>query len=141
MCFLTSRHMPSGVKILRSGTCGMIQMCEAWFLYCGKVQIPLSRGATMTNTKIDLYTVKIERITVVSCLERSLWCPCRLLERFLVETKGRNGADVKTLFICLHFQAIKQVVNKIYGSVCFEYLSVWIRHGVKRHSSIVFMSS
>ncbi len=46
---------------------------------------------------------------------------------------------MKTLFICRHFEAIKQVVTKIYGSFCFEYVNVCMGHGEKRNSSRVFM--
>ncbi len=47
------------------------------------------------------------------------------LESFSVKSKDTFEAGVKTLFICRHFEAIKEVVTKIYGSFCFEFLCLY----------------
>lgn len=122
--------------------------CEA-ALQRGKVQVPLSRGAPKFTTKLGVYGEIRELYcdSVSKCLECFLWCTF-LQKGFLqftriLSVKSKDGfeAGVKTLFICWHSEAIKQVVTKIYGSFCFEYLSVCMRHGEKRNSSRVFMWS
>jgi len=110
----------------------------------GKIQVPLSRGAPTFTTKLGVYVVKLESITVTVWASESLECFlwCTFLQTGLsVESKDGFEAGVKTLFICWHSEAVKQVVTKIYGSFCFEYPSVCVRHGEKRNSSRLFMWS
>lgn len=149
MSFLASRHMLCGWKSSKARHV-VRSKCEA-ALQRGKIQVPLSRGAPKFTTKLGVYVVKLESITVTvwasECLECFLWCTflqtglLQFTRMLSVESKDGFEAGVKTPFICWHFEAVKQVVTKIYCSFCFEYLSVCMRHGEKRNSSRVFMWS